>query len=104
MLKLKAMLNDERGQTLALTALGMSMLLAFTALALDTGVLFTAKRRLQIVAERTRAARMRLHGRATAAGSTRGASTWWAVPRRCTPPTPLHRRAMLRRGKIRGAI
>jgi Flp pilus assembly protein TadG len=51
MLKLKAMLKDECGQALALTALGMTMLLAFMALALDTGTLFRAKRRLQIAAD-----------------------------------------------------
>src|SRR5260370_26747482 len=49
--KLKEMLNEERGQALMLTALSFSMLLAFMALALDTGVLFRAKRRLQVAAD-----------------------------------------------------
>ncbi len=49
--KLKEMLNEERGQALMLTALSFSMLLAFMALAVDTGVLFRAKRRLQVAAD-----------------------------------------------------
>ena len=45
------LLREERGQTLVLTAMCMTMMLAFMALALDVGVLFRAKRRMQIAAD-----------------------------------------------------
>jgi Flp pilus assembly protein TadG len=43
--------NDESGQVLVFTALSMTILLGFTALATDVGVLFYAKRKLQIAAD-----------------------------------------------------
>ncbi len=43
--------NDESGQVLIMTALSMTILLGFTALAADVGVLFYAKRNLQIAAD-----------------------------------------------------
>ncbi|KAA6461221.1 hypothetical protein DYQ86_13350 [Acidobacteria bacterium AB60] len=47
----KTWLKDDRGQALMLTGVGFTMLLACTALALDTGVAFRAKRRLQVAAD-----------------------------------------------------
>src|SRR5258708_6198374 len=44
-------LKDEDGQTLVLTALCMTALLGFMALALDVGVLFRARRNMQIGAD-----------------------------------------------------
>lgn len=44
-------LREEDGQTLFLTALCLTVLLGFTALALDVGTLFRAKRRMQIAAD-----------------------------------------------------
>lgn len=44
-------LKDENGQTLVLTALAMTVLLGFMALAIDVGVLFRAKRNLQAAAD-----------------------------------------------------
>lgn len=43
--------RSEEGQTLVLTALCMTALLGFMALALDVGVIFRAKRNLQIAAD-----------------------------------------------------
>jgi hypothetical protein len=43
--------NDESGQVLILTALSMTMLFGFLALAVDVGTLFDAKRRLQVAAD-----------------------------------------------------
>src|SRR5258708_17015297 len=45
------MLRDDKGQTLVLTALCMSVMLGFMALALDVGVLFHARRSLQTAAD-----------------------------------------------------
>src|SRR5258708_5563078 len=45
------LLKDEVGQTLILTALCMTALLGFMALALDVGVLFRARRNMQIAAD-----------------------------------------------------
>jgi hypothetical protein len=44
-------MRDERGQVLVLTLLSMTVLMGFTALAVDTGVLFQAKRNMQIAAD-----------------------------------------------------
>jgi len=44
-------LRDEKGQTLVLTALCMSAMLGFMALALDVGVLFRTRRSLQTAAD-----------------------------------------------------
>jgi Flp pilus assembly protein TadG len=44
-------LREENGQTLFLTAICMTVLLGFMALALDVGTLFRAKRRMQIAAD-----------------------------------------------------
>src|SRR5258707_15075779 len=44
-------LRDENGQTLVLTALCMTALLGFMALAIDVGLLFRAKRNMQIAAD-----------------------------------------------------
>jgi Flp pilus assembly protein TadG len=41
-------LKDERGQVLILTALALLVLLGFLALAVDVGVLFRAKRNIQL--------------------------------------------------------
>lgn len=43
--------NDESGQALVLTALCMTILLGFTGLAVDVGMLFHAKRNMQIAAD-----------------------------------------------------
>ncbi len=43
--------NDESGQVVVLTALGMTVLFAFLALALDVGLLYRAKRNVQTVAD-----------------------------------------------------
>jgi uncharacterized membrane protein len=43
--------SDESGQVLILTALSMTMLFGFLALAVDVGTLFDAKRRLQVAAD-----------------------------------------------------
>ena len=43
--------NDESGQVLIMTALSMTILLGFTALAADVGTLFYAKRKMQIAAD-----------------------------------------------------
>jgi hypothetical protein len=43
--------RNENGQALIFTALSMSMLLGFMALAIDVGLLFRAKRNLQIAAD-----------------------------------------------------
>lgn len=43
--------QDESGQVLVMTLLAMTLLLAFMALALDVGVLFRAKRNMQIAAD-----------------------------------------------------
>jgi Flp pilus assembly protein TadG len=45
------LLKDENGQVVVLTILSMTMLLGFVALAVDVGVLFNAKRRVQIAAD-----------------------------------------------------
>ena len=42
---------DEKGQALIMTALGFSILLGFMSLAIDTGILFRAKRKMQIAAD-----------------------------------------------------
>jgi Flp pilus assembly protein TadG len=44
-------LSDERGQMLVLVALSMTFLMGFMALAIDVGVLFRAKRNVQIAAD-----------------------------------------------------
>jgi Flp pilus assembly protein TadG len=44
-------LADESGYAMVLTALGFSMLLGFMALAIDTGMVFQAKRKMQIAAD-----------------------------------------------------
>ena len=44
-------LRDDRGQAVMLTTIGMSMLVASVGIATDTGVLFRAKRRLQVAAD-----------------------------------------------------
>lgn len=44
-------IKDESGQALILTALAFSVLLAFLALAVDMGMLFQAKRKLQVAAD-----------------------------------------------------
>jgi Putative Flp pilus-assembly TadE/G-like len=43
--------KDERGQALVVALLSMTLLLAFTGLAIDAGVLFRAKRNMQIAAD-----------------------------------------------------
>jgi Flp pilus assembly protein TadG len=43
--------NDQSGQTLVMTACCMLVLLGFTALAVDVGILFRARRNMQIVAD-----------------------------------------------------
>lgn len=43
--------REERGQTLVLTAICMMVMLGFMALALDVGILFRAKRKMQIAAD-----------------------------------------------------
>jgi Flp pilus assembly protein TadG len=43
--------DDESGQMLVLTALCMTMLMGFLALAIDVGILFRAKRNVQIAAD-----------------------------------------------------
>src|ERR1035437_6746607 len=43
--------KDENGQVLVFVALSMTILLGFTALAVDIGTLFRAKRNLQIAAD-----------------------------------------------------
>jgi Flp pilus assembly protein TadG len=45
------MRSDESGQVLVLVALSMTLLMGFMALAIDVGVLFRAKRNVQIVAD-----------------------------------------------------
>ncbi len=45
------MRQDERGQMLVLTALSMMILLGFMALAMDVGLLYRAKRNMQIAAD-----------------------------------------------------
>jgi Flp pilus assembly protein TadG len=45
--------RNENGQTLVLTALCMTALLGFMGLALDVGILFRAKRQIQIAADAT---------------------------------------------------
>src|SRR5579863_9951911 len=45
------MLRKENGQALIFTALSMSILLGFMGLAIDVGLLFRAKRNLQIAAD-----------------------------------------------------
>ena len=47
----KGCLKADTGQALVLTAVGFSMLLGCTALSVDTGVIFRAKRRLQVAAD-----------------------------------------------------
>jgi Flp pilus assembly protein TadG len=44
-------LRDESGQMLILVALNMALLLAFLALAIDVGLLFHAKRQMQVAAD-----------------------------------------------------
>ena len=44
-------LRDESGQAMAMTAFGFGILLAFMALAVDTGILFHAKGKLQTAAD-----------------------------------------------------
>jgi len=44
-------LRDESGQAMVMTALAFSVLLGFASLAVDTGVVFHAKRNLQIAAD-----------------------------------------------------
>ena len=43
--------RNEDGQTLVLTALCMTAMLGFMALAIDVGLLFRAKRNMQITAD-----------------------------------------------------
>src|SRR5215475_2110057 len=43
--------DDESGQMLVLTALCMTLLMGFLALAIDVGILFRAKRNVQIAAD-----------------------------------------------------
>jgi uncharacterized membrane protein len=47
----KKMLEDESGQVLVLVVLCMTILVGFMALAIDVGLLFRAKRNLQIAAD-----------------------------------------------------
>ena len=49
-MRMKA-LKDEGGQVLVMTVLCMTVLLGFLALAVDVGVLFNAKRRMQVAAD-----------------------------------------------------
>lgn len=51
MSNLKRKLFDERGVALVMTALAMSALLGFMGLAIDVGMLFQTKRKLQIAAD-----------------------------------------------------
>lgn len=51
MSRVKHILSDGTGQALVISALGLSTLLGFMALAIDTGVLFQAKRKLQTAAD-----------------------------------------------------
>ena len=51
MQQLRHRLRDDRGIALVMTALAMSALLGFMALAFDIGMLFQAKRKLQIAAD-----------------------------------------------------
>src|SRR6478752_6573570 len=44
-------LRQEDGQTLVLTALCMTAMLGFMALAIDVGILFRSKRNMQIAAD-----------------------------------------------------
>lgn len=44
-------MKDESGQALVLVSLGLCVLLAFLALAIDVGMLFQAKRKLQVAAD-----------------------------------------------------
>ena len=44
-------LKDEAGQVLVMTALSMTVLVGFLALAIDVGMLFRAKRNMQIAAD-----------------------------------------------------
>jgi uncharacterized membrane protein len=44
-------LRNESGQTLVLTALAMTIMLGFLALALDVGILFKTRRNMQTVAD-----------------------------------------------------
>ena len=44
-------LRDEKGQTLVLTALCMTVMLGFMAVSIDVGVLFRSKRSLQTAAD-----------------------------------------------------
>jgi Putative Flp pilus-assembly TadE/G-like len=48
---LNRVVKDERGQVLVITLLSMTVLLGFMALAVDVGVLFRAKRNMQIAAD-----------------------------------------------------
>src|SRR5690242_19137961 len=43
--------DDESGQAMVMTALGFSVLLGFMALAVDTGMVFHAKREMQTAAD-----------------------------------------------------
>ena len=43
--------KDEAGQVLVMTALSMTVLVGFLALAIDVGMLFRAKRNMQIAAD-----------------------------------------------------
>ena len=43
--------RNEDGQTLVLTALCMTAMLGFMALAIDVGILFRSKRNMQIAAD-----------------------------------------------------
>jgi Flp pilus assembly protein TadG len=49
--RLKEVLSDQNGQTVVLTALAMTALLGFMALSLDVGLLFRAKRVVQVAAD-----------------------------------------------------
>jgi len=51
MARARRLWSDSEGQALVLTAVAFSMLLGFMALAIDTGVLFRAKRNLQTAAD-----------------------------------------------------
>lgn len=68
--------DDESGQVLVLTALSMVLLMGFTALAVDVGVLFRAKRNLQIAADAAATAGVQnLHYGLSASTAARAAAT-----------------------------
>ncbi len=50
-MRMRKILNDESGQVMVLTVLCMTVLFGFLALAIDVGLLFRAKRNIQIAAD-----------------------------------------------------